>query len=72
MERSLIALLVVIVGYGVCFAQASGNVSYSQSGGKARAEQNERNKRTMAKEEAPPTGASMFVEASMLMNLKAD
>ncbi len=74
MERNLIALLIVIAGYGVCFAQASGNVSYSnsQSGGKARAEQNERNKRTPAKDEAPPTGASMFVEASVLMNLKAD
>lgn len=72
MERNLIAVLIVIAGYGVCFAQASGNVSFSQSGGKARAEQNERNKRTVAKDDAPPTGASMFVEASVLMNLKAD
>jgi hypothetical protein len=72
MERNLIALLIVMAGYGVCFAQASGNVGFSQSGGKVRAEQNERTKRTMTKEEAPPTGTSMFVEASVLMNLKAD
>lgn len=71
-EKNLVALLIVIAGYGVCFAQASGNVGFSQSGGKARAEQNERNKRTLAKEEAPPTGTSMFVEANVLMNLKAD
>jgi len=72
MERVLFTLLIVIAGYGVCSAQASGNVGFSQSGGKARAEQNERNKRTPVKEEAPPTGTSMFVEASVLMNLKAD
>ena len=72
MVRNLIAMLIVIAGYGVCFAQASGNVNYSQSGGKSRAEQNERNKRMLTKEEAPPTGDSMFIEASVLMNLKAD
>jgi hypothetical protein len=57
---------------GVCPAQASGNIGYSQSGGNARAEQNERNKRVLAKEDAPPTATSMFVEASVLMNIKAD
>jgi len=72
MVRNLIAMLIVIVGYGVCFAQASGNLNYSQSGGKSRAEQNERNKRMLTKEEFPPTGDSMFIEASVLMNLKAD
>jgi uncharacterized protein YggE len=72
MVRNLIAMLIVIAGYGVCFAQASGNLNYSQSGGKSRAEQNERNKRMLTKEEFPPTGDSMFIEASVLMNLKAD
>src|SRR5215813_7119419 len=72
MEKLLISLLIVAAGSGVCFAQVSGNSSYSQSGGKARAEQNERNKRAMAQGEAPPTGTSMFIEASVLMNLKAD
>lgn len=70
--RNLITVLIVIAGYGVCFAQASGNISYSQSGGKERAKQNERNKRALSQSEAPPNSASMFVEASVLMNLKAD
>jgi uncharacterized protein YggE len=72
MGRVFFTLLIFIAGYGVSFAQVSGNSSYSQSGGKARAEQNERNKRAMAQGEAPPTGTSMFIEASVLMNLKAD
>src|SRR5215470_9249423 len=72
MEKILTALLIVVAGYGVCFAQVSGNVSYSQSGGKARAEQNERNKRVSPQGETPPTSTSMFIEASVLMNLKAD
>jgi hypothetical protein len=72
MERVFFTLLIFIAGYGVCLAQVSGNSSYAQTGGKARAEQNERNKRAMAQGEAPPTGTSMFIEASVLMNLKAD
>jgi uncharacterized protein YggE len=76
-------LLAVIAGHGVCFAQNSGNSAYSQSGGKARARQNELNKRTQSREEASQTvvltaaearqaSASAFIEASVLMNLKAD
>ncbi len=72
MERISILLLIVIAGCGVCYAQASGNIGYSQSSGKAKAKQNERNKRALAQGEAPPTGTSMFIEASVLMNLKAD
>jgi uncharacterized protein YggE len=86
MQRIFFTLLIVTAGYGVCFAQASGNSSYSQSGGKARAKQNERNKRTPAQGETPQTGirqgeapqtgapidTGMFIEASVLMNLKAD
>jgi uncharacterized protein YggE len=72
MERVFFTLLIFIAGYGVCLAQVSGNSSYAQTGGKARAEQNERNKRAMAQGEAPPTGTSMFIEASVFMNLKAD
>ena len=55
-----------------CFAQASGNIGYSQSSGNARAKQNERNKRVLAQGEAPPTATGMFVDASVLMNVKAD
>lgn len=72
MKRIVIALLLMFAGQSVCRAQASGNIGYSQAGGNARAEQNERNKRVLAKEDAPPTATSMFVEASVLMNVKAD
>jgi uncharacterized protein YggE len=86
MERTLIALLIVIAGCGFCFAQASGNSNFSQPGGKARARQNERNKRTAAQEETPPVivrtqgetlaltpaAPSISIEASVLMNLRAD
>jgi uncharacterized protein YggE len=86
MERNLIALLIVIAGYGLCFAQVGGNSNYSQPGGKARAKQNEQNKKAAAQQESPtivvraqgetlaltPAAPSVSIEASMLMNLKAD
>ncbi|MCA1567833.1 MAG: hypothetical protein LC803_19740 [Acidobacteria bacterium] len=72
MGRIVIVLLLMFAARGMCPAQASGNISYSQSGGNAKAEQNERNKRVLAKEDAPPSATSMFVEASVLMNVKAD
>ena len=72
MKRSLDLCLITIMCAGACFAQASGNVGYSQAGGNARAEANEKNKRTLAKEDAPPNATSMFVDASVLMNVKAD
>jgi uncharacterized protein YggE len=83
MQRILFILLIVIAHYSFCFAQASGNSAYSQSGGKEKAKQNERNKRNPGREGAPTTAvlatvetlgadAGMFIEASVLMNLKAD
>ena len=69
-----VASLLVLTagGAGVCLAQASGNIGYSQGGGKGRAEQLERGRRSVSKDEAPPTEKSMFVEASVLMNVRAD
>lgn len=55
-----------------CHAQTSGNIAYGGQGGKARAEQMERNERVVAKDDLPPTKNSMFVEANVLMNVKAD
>ncbi len=72
MKRTLPAFLFLMTSAAVCFAQASGNIGYSQSGGQARAEQNERAKRVQTKEEMPPTATSMFLDASVLMNVKAD
>lgn len=73
MRKSIVILwLILIANVGVCFAQASGNIGYSQNGGNARAKQNERSKRAQAQTEVPPTATSMFVEASVLANVKAD
>ncbi len=72
MKKIANVLLIVFSSAVACFAQASGNVGYSQSGGNAKAEQNERNKRALAQTEIPPTANSMFLEASVLMNVKAD
>jgi len=72
MKRTLPAFLFLMTSAAACFAQASGNIGYSQSGGQARAEQNERAKRVQTKEEMPPTATSMFLDASVLMNVKAD
>ncbi|HEY0547211.1 MAG TPA: SIMPL domain-containing protein [Pyrinomonadaceae bacterium] len=72
MKRTLILFLLTITGAVAAFAQASGNIGYEQGGGNARATQNEKNKRTTAQGEAPPSATTMFVEASVLMNVKAD
>ena len=53
-------------------AQVGGNVAYGQASGRARAEQNERAKRQVTRDEMPPTDRTMFVDASVLMNVKAD
>ena len=72
MKRVLLILLVMTGGAVTGYGQASGNVAYSQSGGNAHAEQNERNKRALTPVEMPPSATTMFVEASVLMNVKAD
>jgi uncharacterized protein YggE len=72
MYRCLLISLILISSAATGYGQASGNVAYSPSGGHARAEQNERNKRTLAPVEMPPSATTMFVEASVLMNVKAD
>src|SRR6185503_9294486 len=60
MKKIANVLLIVFSSAVACFAQASGNVGYSQSGGNAKAEQNERNKRALSQTEVPPTANSMF------------
>lgn len=56
-----------------CLAQASGNIGYGQSNtGRTRAESSERAKRSVARDDQPPSATSMFLDASVLMNVKAD
>jgi uncharacterized protein YggE len=72
MMRVVTLALFVAVCACVSLAQASGNVGYAQGGGSAKAEINERQKRVPAQGDAPPNSTSMFVEASVLANVKAD
>jgi uncharacterized protein YggE len=66
---SIVLPVALLAAAHVCLAQASGNIAYSQSNGRFRAEQNERSKRLP---ETPPGSNSMFLEAGVLMNVKAD
>lgn len=71
--KRVFLIFVIVIGCAITSrAQASGNVAYSQSGGRRQAELNEHNKRTIAQTDAPPSATTMFVEASVLMNVKAD
>src|ERR1700743_3544832 len=54
---------------GYASAQTSGNIRSGQQG---RAERNERSQRTLSAQDLPPTDVSMFVDADVLMNVKAD
>jgi uncharacterized protein YggE len=66
------ALMIVLAHPGHSPGQVGGNTSYSQAGGKARAEQNEQAKQVLSQQQLPPTTTSTFVEAKVLMNVKAD
>jgi len=67
------ALLVsAILLAGQASAQVAGNVGYGQAGGRARAQANEHGQHVLTKEELPPDATSMFVDADVLMNVKAD
>lgn len=64
-------LLACLSFSALSLAQTSGNIGYEGGGGKARAEANERAQRVLSKEDLPPDN-SMFVDANVLMNVKAD
>jgi len=64
--------LLVAASAGDSAAQVSGNIAYAQPDGRSRAAQNERNKRMLLPAEMPPGSNTMFLEASVLMNVKAD
>jgi uncharacterized protein YggE len=53
-------------------AQVGGNVGYGEAGGRSRAQQTEVAKRQLARDEMPPTDSTMFIDASVLLNVKAD
>jgi hypothetical protein len=63
---------VILLTPGLSHAQVSGNANFGQPGGRAAAEQRERTKPVIAKDDHPPSPTSMFVEANILMNVRAD
>lgn len=69
--RLVLALAAFVAAAGPVAAQVGGNIGYSQGGGKSRADQRERTLRGMNENEIPPAGAS-FVDARVLINVKAD
>lgn len=73
MTKTLIALLsLVLLSTMVLYAQVGGNAGYGQTGGRANAELSERAHRVISKEDHPPTGTATFLEANVLMNVKAN
>jgi uncharacterized protein YggE len=70
MRRVMMLFALALSAPGLCFAQVSGNVGYSQYGqGSQAARGAERTKRA---EGGAPSQTSMYVEASVLMNVPAD
>lgn len=73
MKRILVVALAIIgAGSEAGFGQVSGNIAYAEAGGKGRAEQAERARRVLTKDELPPDATSTFLDASVLINVKAD
>jgi uncharacterized protein YggE len=73
MKRAIVASFVILVaGPGVGHGQAPGNRGYGSDSAKAAAVQRDMALRVVAKDALPPSPTSMFVEASVLMNVKAD
>ena len=68
--------LATVAGFLACTAslqtQVGGNAGFGQNGGRAKAEQSEHSLRVLAKDDQPPSPTSTFLEASVLMNVKAD
>jgi len=71
-RRTLLIGLILVLDAAVCRSQASGNVAYAQSGGRAHAVQNETSKRLPVQGDTPPDAHSVFVDADVLMNVLAD
>lgn len=72
MRLATTTLLILTLAARAGVAQVGGNVGYGQAGARARADQNERAKRQLTREEMPSTDTSMFIDASVLMNVRAD
>jgi uncharacterized protein YggE len=70
----LVAVLVAVLASHSSLAQVGGGSVYAGGRGSARdnAEASERAKRTVAPDEKPPSASSVFLDASVLINVTAD
>lgn len=68
----LVTVLLLVLASRTAVAQFGGNVGYGQANGRAKAEQNERAKRLVNQNDLPPSTTSFFLDASILINVKAD
>lgn len=68
----LLGLLAALAAGSPAVAQIMGNAGFGPGSGRAQAEQAERSKRVLATQDLPPASGDMFIEASVLINLKAD
>jgi uncharacterized protein YggE len=69
---AILGLAILVASQRTGFGQVGWNVGYSQTGGRAGAQQIERAKRLLTAQEVPPSATSTFIEANVLMNVKAD
>ncbi len=71
MKLSIAVAAFLLLNASACLAQVGGNSAYGQGSGRLRAEQAERSKRALSESEKP-TGNGMYVDAAVLMNVRAD
>ena len=72
MKLSVLLSLGLVLRSLTCLAQTSGNIAFAQPYGKFRPEQVERDKRLLPQSDVPPGANTMFLDASVLMNVLAD
>ncbi|MBA3726130.1 MAG: SIMPL domain-containing protein [Armatimonadetes bacterium] len=72
MGRLVLILTFMTVISHVCFGQAGGGSAVFRDGQSVTPQANERAKRAVTKDEMPPTATSMFLDASVLINVTAD
>ena len=69
---SIACVLMLLSAPILCHGQISGNIGFNSQAGRSRADSRERGMRGLSEGEKPPTATGSFVEAHVLMNVKAD
>lgn len=72
MRIATASILLILAASRPGLGQVGGNAGYGQPGGRAQAVQEERAKRQVTRDDAPPSDTTLFVDANVLLNVKAD